>query len=68
MTIRQSLRQMATAKPLHTAPGHPERGNVIDIDGEACTVTSSAQVAGHLVIYARDNDTWTERTITLPVR
>lgn len=68
MTIRQNLADMATAQPLPTAPGHPERGDAITINGEACTVTSSAQVAGHLVIYARTNDTWAERSVTLPAR
>lgn len=67
MTIRENLQQMATAQPRTTAPGHPKRGDVIDIDGDPCTVTSSAQVAGHLVIYARDAQ-WAERTVRIPVR
>jgi hypothetical protein len=56
MTIRQSLQQMVTAQRPQTADGHPERGDVIVIDGVECTVTSSAQVAGSLVIYAMDAD------------
>lgn len=67
MTIHENLRQMATAQRPATAPGHPERGDTITIDGEACTVTSSAQVAGQLIIYARDTN-WVERSITLPAR
>lgn len=67
MTIHENLRQMATAQRRPTAPGHPERGDVITIDGEACTVTSSAQVGGRLVIYARDA-AWTEHVIRIPVR
>jgi hypothetical protein len=67
MTIRQNLQQMAIATAPQTAPGHPRRGDTITIDGDNCTVTTSAQVAGNLVIYARDND-WEERTITIPMR
>lgn len=67
MTIRHNLQQMATARAPKTAPGHPHRGDTITIDGIDCTVTNSAQVAGNLVIYARDTN-WEERTITIPMR
>jgi hypothetical protein len=56
MTIRQSLQQMVTGAAPATAPGHPKRGDTIEIDGVPCTVTSSAQVVGRLVIYAMDAD------------
>ena len=52
--ISRNILQMATTERRPTAPGHPERGSQIDIDGVTCTVSSSVRIAGRLVIYALD--------------
>lgn len=58
MDVNENLRQMATTKPLPTAPGMPKRGTYITdpADGARVLVTRSIQMPGKVIAYCLDDN------------